>query len=129
VAFDFDDDDEADDEPAPRSGGGSPPRRRKNSNPVGDFFVFRLMVTPLIIQIVFWLGVLASVGLGVRMIAEGLDTKRPGRNEVSIYMIAAGVAITFGGPLLVRVYCELAIIFFKIHDELKEANDRGRYRS
>lgn len=39
---------------------------------------------------------------------------------------ATGLAIMLVGPLILRVYCELAIVFFKIHDELKEMNDRPR---
>lgn len=35
-----------------------------------------------------------------------------------------GVMILVFGPVLVRLYCELLIIIFKIHDELKVANDR-----
>jgi hypothetical protein len=124
AAFEFDTENEDDAESAPR-----PPRRRLNASPVGDFLVFRLMVTPLIIQIVFWIGVLVCFGVGGRMIAEAVDTEGPMKRSVSVTMLASGAAVALVGPLLWRVYCELAIIFFKIHDELKEANDRKRYRS
>jgi hypothetical protein len=87
------------------------------------------MVTPLIIQIVFWIGVLACLGLGGRMISEAFDTDGPGQRKVSIYLLAMGVTVAFAGPLVVRIYCEMSIIFFRIYDELKEANDRQRYRS
>jgi hypothetical protein len=99
---------------------------RRASNPIGDFLTFRLMVTPVVIQIVFWLGVLACVGVGIRTIVASFDAGGPARKELSVMMLAGGVMLTFGGPLLVRIYCELLMIFFKIHDELKEANDRTR---
>jgi len=124
-SFDFDDDDDDDDTPPAKV---RPTRRRRGRNPIADFFVFRLMVTPLIIQIVFWVGVLVCWGIAARVIVEALNTDGPGKRQVSIDMLAAGVLIAFAGPLLVRVYCELSIIFFRIHDELKAANDRHQYR-
>jgi hypothetical protein len=121
AAFDFDD--EGEDAPPPR------PPRRPSGNPVGDFLTFRLMITPWIIQVAFWLGVVGCLGLGVQIVTTGIDASdKPGQKSFGVVVIASGVLTALLGPLLVRIYCELAIIFFKIHDELKEMNDRTRHR-
>ncbi|QJW93594.1 DUF4282 domain-containing protein [Frigoriglobus tundricola] len=125
AAFEFDTDDEVDEPDVPRSHR----RRRPQGNLIGDFLTFRLMVTPVVIQIVFWIGVLACLGFGISLIAAGLNTNDELRKKISVYVIAFGVLVMIAGPVVVRIYCELLIIFFKIHDELKVANDRQRYRS
>src|SRR5712671_6883615 len=57
--------------PAPSAGCedlGAPDVSRKpakrNSNPFVDFLIFRLMIAPFVIQILFWLGVLGCIGIG-----------------------------------------------------------------
>ena len=79
----------------------------------GDFFSFRTMITPIIIQVIFWLGVAACVimGLGAVMGGRGLY----------------GLALIVVGPIVVRVECELLILLFRIHDALQEirASKRG----
>ncbi len=126
-AFDFDGESDGDepDEPASRPRQGS---RRPPTNPLGDFLTFRWMITPLVIQIVFWLGVIGCIGFGGRTVVESFDAGGAGQKKPSVPLLAMGLVIATVGPLMVRIYCELLIIFFKIHDELKEANDRTRYR-
>ena len=111
------------------------------------------MITPILIQIMFWFGVLVCIGQGLRLIATSFDvagtdmipfdervTRVPGggdrpniketaKRTFSFGMFAFGVGIIVMGPLFVRLYCELLIIIFKIHDELKTSNDRQRYRT
>lgn len=67
---------------------------------------FDKMITPTIIQILFW------IGIGVTVImALGI-------------MFGGGVYVLFGllflglGPIMVRVYCELLIVLFKVHESL-----------
>ena len=100
------------------------------------------MITPIIIQILFWLGTLGCVLIGTRLILASLDAPRvsaysfdgevsrlgPRSSGFSTFLFAQGVVTLIVGPLVLRVLCELDIILFKIHDELKEANNRGRYR-
>lgn len=127
-----------------------PIRRRPPTNPIADFLTFRLMLTPILIQIFFWLGSALSVFQGVRMIAASFDSQpalnlpisddfrsregkaaRP-KDAFSPTMCAMGIGVALFGPLFLRLVCEEAIIFFKIHEELKENNDRqrryGRFR-
>lgn len=78
-----------------------------------DFLAFRTMVTPVIIQILFWLGVLTCVivGLGFIFTAVGWGYER------NLYK---GLLILFLGPLGVRIYCEILIVFFRINETLTE---------
>ncbi len=78
---------------------------------MSDFWAFRKMVTPVIIQILFWVGVIACLVGGVIMI--GLGREYPG-------MVLKGVLVFIFGPLLVRVYCEILIVFFRINETLTE---------
>jgi len=70
-----------------------------------DFFSFRQMDTPVIIQVLFWLGIAVSVIGGLAAIASDAPV--------------LGLTWILVGPLIVRVYCELLIVVFKIHDSLR----------
>jgi hypothetical protein len=78
-----------------------------------DFWAFRTMVTPVIIQVFFWLGVLTCISVGLVFIVFGAKYGYD-RN------IFKGLLILFLGPLTVRVYCEVLIIFFRINETLTE---------
>jgi len=80
---------------------------------MSDFWAFRTMVTPVIIQILFWVGVIVCIISGLVMI--GMGVKTPGE-----YLILKGVLLALLGPLGVRVYCEILIIFFRINETLTE---------
>lgn len=80
---------------------------------MGDFWAFRTMVTPVIIQILFWVGVIVCIIAGVAMIASG-DLYFGER------MPLKGVLLIIFGPLVVRIYCEILIVFFRINETLTE---------
>lgn len=71
-----------------------------------DFVAFRKMVTPVVIQVVFWIGVIVAV-------VGALATMFRGN-------FLAGLVALILGPLLVRIYCELIIVVFKMHESLVE---------
>jgi uncharacterized protein DUF4282 len=79
----------------------------------GDFISFRKMVTPVIIQVIFWVGVVVCV-LG------GLGSVIGGRALYGLFLIVLG-------PIIVRIECELLILLFRIHDAVQEirASKRG----
>lgn len=83
-----------------------------------DFLSFRKMITPVIIQIIFWMGVVASIIIGVVMIAKA---GTPG--ALAEGGIGAGILLIVLGPIACRVYCELLIIFFAMHDRLREMGE------
>lgn len=77
---------------------------------MGDFLRFELMITPVLIQVVFWLAVAVSVVGGiVIMIASG---DAPG--------IGMGLLVIIFGPILARIYAEILIVLFRINDHLRQ---------
>jgi NADH:ubiquinone oxidoreductase subunit 6 (subunit J) len=87
-----------------------------------DFLAFRTMVTPVIIQVLFWIGAILCLITGVIMIIYGAT-----QFQDQEYYLWKGVLLFVLGPLVVRVYCEILIIFFRINEtltEIKHAIDR-----
>lgn len=82
---------------------------------MSDFLSFRKMITPVVIQILFWLGVLICVAAGLLLFA-GSDSL-PSSGFVSPRL--AGLLLIVVGPILVRIYCELLIVLFRIHESLR----------
>lgn len=85
---------------------------------MGKFLKFEKMLTPIIIHIVFWLGVFGSIIVGVFMIGYGIFSDSAGFVE-----IISGIFIMFIGPFVVRIYCELMMVIFKILSVLIEIRD------
>ncbi|MCK9376735.1 MAG: DUF4282 domain-containing protein [Syntrophobacterales bacterium] len=83
---------------------------------MSDFSSFRTMVTPVIIQIVFWIGVVLCLIGGTIMIIYGATQYQLGQGRY----LWQGVLLFLLGPLAVRVYCEILIIFFRINETLTE---------
>lgn len=69
-----------------------------------DFLCFRTMITPVIVQVLFWLAVLFSM---IIAIFNFVHTK---------YLY--GVEIIIFGPLFARIAAELIMIFFRMNDSL-----------
>jgi Domain of unknown function (DUF4282) len=74
-----------------------------------DFLRFETMITPILIQIIFWVAVAAAVIAGIVMIAD--------RNGPSI---VAGISVIIFGPILARIYAEILIVLFKINGHLRQ---------
>lgn len=81
-----------------------------------DFWAFRTMVTPVIIQIIFWVGALLCLFIGAGMIFWGVTNYQVDMG----HYIWKGVLLFILGPLGVRVYCEILIVFFRINETLTE---------
>ncbi len=77
-------------------------------NSLSDFLTFRKFLTPLIIQILFWIGAVLSFIGGIIIIAQG-----------NIQSVFAGLGAMIFGPILWRILCEVMIINFRIHENLK----------
>lgn len=71
-----------------------------------DFLAFRTMITPMIVQVLFWMAVLFSIIIAVFDFAHG--------------KVLYGFEIIIFGPLLARIVAELIMIFFKMNDSLDE---------
>ncbi|WP_026100586.1 DUF4282 domain-containing protein [Synechococcus sp. PCC 7336] len=77
---------------------------------MSDFLRFRVFITPIIVEIIFWLSLIFVVIGGLAAIVNG----RP----------VPGLGLILFGPILVRVYCELVLLAFKIYDQLREINHK-----
>lgn len=80
-----------------------------------DFLTFRTMLTPLLIQAVFWVGSAIAVVVGLVYVARGAQAQYGGGP-----FVVWGLLILLFGPLLVRLYCEIFIVFFRINETLTE---------
>jgi hypothetical protein len=83
-----------------------------------DYLTFRKMITPVIIQVLFWLGVVGVVVASLFQIVRGILPNYGGGA-----MVLRGLVILIVGPLLVRVYCELLILLFRMNETLTEIRD------
>ncbi len=81
-----------------------------------DLWAFRTMLTPKIVQIIFWLGAALAVLIGLALGLPALRgaVLRPGR------ALAVSLGFIIFGPLAVRIYCEMLVLFFRIHETLTE---------
>ena len=85
---------------------------------LSDYLTFRAMITPIFIQVIFWLGVAAIVVMALIAMIAGISNGE------------AGIAILYGlltivvGPVVWRIYCELLIVFFRMLDMLREINNK-----
>lgn len=73
-----------------------------------DLISFDKLITPQYVQVLFWIGVAASVLTGLGMVVIG------GAG------VPFGVALLVAGPILTRVGCELLVLAFKVVDWIAE---------
>lgn len=73
-----------------------------------DFLAFRKMITPFIIKLLFILGVVVCVLVGLALIPKGG------------FASLVGLLYVFVGPIVWRVYCEIIIILFSINGTLTD---------
>ncbi len=71
---------------------------------MGEYLAFRRMITPVFIQVIFWLAVLAIVIAAIAQFANG--------------SAIGGILTLIFGPLFVRVYAEILIVIFRINDNV-----------
>lgn len=83
-----------------------------------NFLQFDRMITGDIIKYVFWaLSGLTVLIFGFSALAALF------RGEFGTFLLA--LIATLLGPILIRIYCELMIILFKIHETLVIIRDKG----
>jgi len=79
-----------------------------------DFLKFRKMITPVIIQILFWVGVAIAIIGAIGMMIYGVASDGQG------IMVLVGLVMLVLGPVVVRIYCELLILFFRMNKTLTD---------
>jgi hypothetical protein len=72
-----------------------------------EFLSFRKMLTPMLVQVLFWVGVGLSVIAGIASLFSG-----------SAEGAVVGLVTIIVGPIAVRVWCEVVIVLFRINDRL-----------
>ncbi|NLJ72027.1 MAG: DUF4282 domain-containing protein [Syntrophomonadaceae bacterium] len=75
---------------------------------------FDSMITPKIIQLIFWIASVLIILSGFGIMAAG--------NTLWAFLL--GLLVIFLGPLLVRVWCEILIVKFKINENLQILKDK-----
>lgn len=75
-----------------------------------DFLTFRRMITPLLIQALFW--ILSAIVMIIRVVLL-IVGDGSGQRVAGFWMI-------FLGPLAVRVYLEIFMVAFRINETLTD---------
>src|SRR5580658_1447244 len=71
-----------------------------------DFLAFRKFITPIFIQIIFWIGVVVYVIAGIAVMTQGGPA------------VLMGILVLLIGPIFWRIWCELLMVIFQIYGEL-----------
>jgi len=77
---------------------------------MNDFLLYRTMVTSWVICVISYVIMAISVIGGLALLVTG---------ETNIERLT-GLLVVFMGPLVIRIYAELLIVIFRIHDTLRE---------
>lgn len=82
---------------------------------MNDFFAFRRMLAPWLIRVGFVVGsiILAIVGI---------------YDIVAVPAIGMGLFIMIGGPLLLRLFLEMFIVFFTINETLTDIRSQMKQK-
>lgn len=83
-----------------------------------SFLSFNKMITPSIITVIYYILLTAVILGGLFTIFAGLGAPFGGGG-----MAFTGILVLFLGPVLVRVYCEILIVLFKIHGRLASVDE------
>ncbi len=75
---------------------------------IGEFFTFKRMMGPFVLQILFWICAIAVAIFAARMIDQGRS---------------GGWLVLVGGVIGVRVLFEMVIVFFRIHNRLTDIHN------
>ena len=78
---------------------------------MNEYLTFDKFITPIFIQIIFWLGIAGIVILSLMAIVNGAALQ--------------GLLMLILGPLIWRMYTELLLVIFKINDNLSAIRKRG----
>ena len=73
---------------------------------MGEFFRFETMLTPVLIQILFWVAIVFCVVGGIVGLVHGA--------------VGRGIALIILGPIAARIYAEILIVLFRINDHLRQ---------
>lgn len=123
----IDDEEDEDDRPVRRSRR-RPRRSRDDSSGLLSLLLFKKMIAPYVIQAGFWLLTVLILIIGGYMIVQiALNEQRYSSNR---QLVLAYAEVVFWVPfsiLIIRVYIEMVIVFFRIYEtlvDIKELTER-----
>lgn len=87
---------------------------------LSDILSFKKMITPMVIAIVFWIGVAVTIVSAIISFFGGIALMVNGQVGGGILSIFLSVVYLVVGPIIIRIYCELIMIFFRIYETLVE---------
>jgi len=90
-----------------------------------DFISFDRMITPIIIKILFWIGLVGSAISGIVLFFSGLITGISDGSFGAIFGgfllgLLGGIVVFVLGALVTRIYSELLILAFQINETLTD---------
>lgn len=78
---------------------------------VRSIFYFDSMLIPKLITAAYWLGLVCILFGAIGMMAES--------------GVVEGIAVLLIGPIILRFWCELMIVVFKINENIQKIADRS----
>jgi hypothetical protein len=106
---------------------------------MGDFLAFRRMLAPVLIHILFWVATIGCLALGGAILGGQIDPAKwpeaaklpPGlaqdaRNAGEKLRLIVGLGTLILGPLLVRLWCEMLMLPFRINGTLTDIRNTLR---
>ena len=81
----------------------------------GDFLDFKVMILPVVILVLFWLGLVAIVIYAIVLFEQA--------------RIIAGIGTLLLGPFAWRITCEFAILGFRMHACLEQIAEKTKMAS
>ena len=76
---------------------------------MSDFLSYKYMITPGILKILSYIAMVGCVIAGI---------------FTAFVEPISGIGMIVLGPILARIYTELMLVMFEIHNELKSLNDK-----
>jgi hypothetical protein len=83
-----------------------------------QIFFFDSMLTPKIITFVYWLALFGVV-------VSGLVSMFAGYGGLTFGKFLMGLVIIVGGAIGARIWCELLIVLFKIHENIRRLAEKA----
>jgi len=84
-----------------------------------EFLGFRKLISPVIIKIVYLLGVVGIVLFSLFIMFNGIHSF-----SQFLIQLLMGIGLIIFGNLSWRISCEIFMVIFNIYGELKRANQR-----
>ena len=108
---------------AVQGGGAQAPPSPPNS--FVDFLAFRRMLTPVIIQIIFWLAEILNVIFWINFIDRtGHTVSYFGESRLNGTVVLVGIVLMLISALAIRIYLELLVVIFRINENVSSIRRR-----